>query len=238
MPHPSPESEIPSAAVAVFARAPVPGATKTRLIPRLGSVGAARLQAALLRRSVQTALAANLGQVFLWCEPDCKHPVFQECREEFGVALMQQQGDDLGARMFDAFAQLCVHGHVLLMGTDCPALTAAELRAAAGALIAGADAAFVPAQDGGYVLVGLSKAVASLFEGMPWGSSRVMTETRARLDAAGMRWLELPASWDIDLPDDFDRLLKSGLMAGCVEAIARECNDAGIGEQRMMDASN
>ena len=122
--------------------------------------------------------------------------------------------------MFNAFADLCRRGNALLMGTDCPALTVGELHAAAAALTLGNDAAFVPAQDGGYVLIGLRHAVASLFYGVPWGGDRVMAETRTRLIAAGMRWHELAPSWDVDRPEDVDRLRASGLMAGGIETIA------------------
>lgn len=114
--------------------------------------------------------------------------------------------------MFHAFSRLCRQREALVIGTDCPALTAAELRVAARALLEGNDAVFVPAEDGGYVLVGLRHALASLFYGVPWGSDRVMDHTRERLRRAGLRWRELPPSWDVDRPEDFDRLCASGLM--------------------------
>ena len=213
------ETAAASPAVAVFARAPVPGEVKTRLIPRLGAAGAARLQAALVRRALQTATDAGLGPVSLWCAPDCAHPVLAACRDDFGVSLLPQRGADLGARMGNAFAALCRPRGALLIGTDCPALTVAEIRAAAIALREGHDAVFVPAEDGGYVLVGLARPCAALFEGIAWGSSRVMTQTRQRLHAAGMRWRELAMSWDVDRPEDVARLHASGLMADALHAI-------------------
>ena len=100
-----------------------------------------------------------------------------------------------------------------MIGTDCPALTAGELRAAAKALQAGNDAVFVPAEDGGYVLIGLRHPIASLFYGIPWGTDQVMDHTRARLRSAGLRWQELAPLWDVDRPEDLDRLRASGLMA-------------------------
>jgi rSAM/selenodomain-associated transferase 1 len=204
--------------IAIFARAPLAGAAKTRLIPRLGAQGAAALQHALIHRALQTALAAKLGSVSLWCAPDCEHPAFVGCSEQFGVSLYPQRGADLGARMFHAFSRLCRRGEALVIGTDCPALTAAELRTAAEALRGGNDAVFVPAHDGGYVLVGLRHAIASLFYGMPWGTDRVMDHTRTRLRDAGLRWHELPTSWDVDRPEDIDQLRASGIMAAPMEA--------------------
>ena len=199
--------------IAIFARAPVAGEAKTRLIPRLGVEGAAALQHALIHRAVQTAVAAKLGAVSLWCAPDCEHPVLVGCSERFGISLYPQRGTDLGARMFHALVRLCRRGDALLIGSDCPALTVAELRAAAEALQEGNDAVFVPAEDGGYVLVGLRHPVASLFDGIPWGSDGVMEHTRQRLCSAGFRWQELEPLWDVDRPEDIDRLRASGLMA-------------------------
>jgi rSAM/selenodomain-associated transferase 1 len=199
--------------IAVFARAPVAGEVKTRLIPQLGAEGAAALQHAMIRRSLATALAAKLGLVSLWCTPDCRHPAFLACARDFDVPLHPQRGDDLGARMSNAFTQLCAQHATLLVGTDCPALTADELRTAAGALAEGNGAVFVPAQDGGYVLIGLRHPVASLFDGIAWGSSTVMAETRERLRRAGLPYRELAPCWDVDRPEDFDRVRASGLMS-------------------------
>jgi uncharacterized protein len=203
--------------IAIFARAPVAGEAKTRLIPRLGAEGAAALQHAMIRRTLQTALAANLGTVSVWCTPDCEHPAFIDCSERFGVRRYPQHGVDLGARMFHAFSRLCRQREALVIGTDCPALTVAELRAAAQALLEGNDAVLVPAEDGGYVLVGLRHPIASLFYGIPWGTELVMDHTRARLRSAGLRWRELTPLWDVDRPEDIDRLRVSGLMADPVD---------------------
>ncbi len=213
MEHATTESIAPPASIAVFARAPAPGQAKTRLIPRLGPDGAARLQTVMIQRAVRTAVSAGVGPVSLWCAPDCDHPAFDLCRDQFGVELVAQQGNDLGARMLDAFARLCGSGSTIVVGTDCPALTADELRNAATALADGEDAVFVPAEDGGYVLVGLRHPVPTLFTQMRWSGDRVMADTRDRLRQARLRWRELPTSWDVDRPIDFDRLLRSGLMA-------------------------
>jgi uncharacterized protein len=219
MAHAPAEPAAASPALAVFARAPVPGEAKTRLIPRLGAAGAARLQAALIRRALRTATDAALGPVSLWCAPDCSHPVFAACRDELDVALAPQCGRDLGARMLHAFTVLCPVQRVLLIGTDCPALTVDALRAAAAALDEGDDAVFVPAEDGGYVLVGLARPIAVLFGDIAWGSDRVMAQTRDRLRAAGVHWRELAPSWDVDRPEDLTRLLASGIMSEALRGI-------------------
>jgi glycosyltransferase A (GT-A) superfamily protein (DUF2064 family) len=95
---------------------------------------------------------------------------------------------------------------MLLIGTDCPALTTQTLHDAAVALAPNQDAVFVPAEDGGYVLVGLHRPERCLFENMPWGGSEVMAQTRVRLRASGLRWRELAPLWDVDRPEDLPRL--------------------------------
>jgi rSAM/selenodomain-associated transferase 1 len=189
--------------IAVFARAPVPGRTKTRLIPALGPEGAARLHERLLRKTVDSACAAGLGPVTLWCAPDTAHPLFAELAAGNRIALTVQAGPDLGARMHQAFAT--AGGPLLLIGTDCPALTPTLLRQAAAALQT-ASAVFAPAEDGGYVLVGLHGPEKRLFENVDWGTHAVMEQTRARLHEARLRWRELPPTWDVDRPDDLPRL--------------------------------
>ena len=139
--------------VAVFARAPVPGEAKTRLIPMLGAEGAARLHAGLVLHALRVAIAADLGPVELWCAPDCDHPFFMQCAEGLGVSLRTQRGADLGRRMACAFASaVCENAPLVVIGSDCPALTPALLREAAEALQSH-DAVIAPAEDGGYVLI-------------------------------------------------------------------------------------
>jgi rSAM/selenodomain-associated transferase 1 len=113
--------------------------------------------------------------------------------------------------MHDAFERgLARHARVLLVGSDCPGLRAAHLREALRALESH-DAVFIPAEDGGYVLVGLKRAAAAIFEGVAWGTPEVMAQTRARLAAAGLSSRELAALWDVDRPEDLERLEAAGL---------------------------
>lgn len=201
----------PRARVAVFAKAPVPGQVKTRLAALLGAEGAAELHARLVRHALATASQARVGPVELWCSPDESHPFFARCAELFALSLHRQAGKDLGARMHGAFLDgLGAGGRMIIIGSDCPALEAADLRAAAEAL-ATHEAAIAPAEDGGYVLVGLSRPMPELFVGMEWGTAAVMARTRERL--AGSRWKELPGRWDVDRPEDYARLQREGRLA-------------------------
>jgi rSAM/selenodomain-associated transferase 1 len=199
--------------VAVFAKAPVPGTVKTRLAARLGDAGAASLHARLVQRALATAKDSASGPVELWCAPDASHAFFLACAREHGVTLHVQAQGDLGARMANAFAASHAEAAALVViGCDCPALRPADIARAAAAM-GEATAALAPAEDGGYGLIALASPCDFLFDRMPWGTDRVMAETRARLDAHRVRWMELPTTWDVDRPEDYDRLLASGLLA-------------------------
>jgi len=192
--------------VAILARAPIPGACKTRLIPALGAEGAASLQRWLLQRAVAMALVADVGPVTLWCAGDPRHPDFAVCRAFGSVAVRHQPEGDLGQRMLMAVKESATAAGTLVIGTDCPALTASHLRQAALTL-QGKDAVVYPAEDGGYVLIGLRELIAEAFEGVDWGTERVMEQTRQRLAAAGRTWDEAFTLWDVDRPADLARLV-------------------------------
>jgi len=190
----------------VFARSPVPGQCKTRLIPALGEQGAAQLHEKLVRRSLAAACEARPVAVQLWCAPDATHPFFTACARDFPIVLESQSGIDLGARMHHALeVALRRHTKALLMGSDIPGIDADYLRAATGALDQ-APAVFGPAEDGGYVLVGLNEPAQGLFEEIEWGGPLVMTQTRERLRRLGLRAAELATLWDLDRPEDLARL--------------------------------
>ena len=192
--------------IAVFAKAPMAGQAKTRLIPALGPQGAARLQRRLTRRAVETALRAQLGAVTLWCAPDAQHRFFRALRQSTGVGLHVQPACDLGGRMLEAFRCHCPDGPLLLIGTDCPALRSDDLLRAAQVLREGDDAVFLPAEDGGYVLIGLRQPLPALFDGIAWGTGSVMEATRTRMRAIGATWREPKMLWDVDRPVDLPRL--------------------------------
>jgi rSAM/selenodomain-associated transferase 1 len=201
------------AALVVFAKAPQPGRVKTRLAPRLGKAGAARLHARLVERAVRTAAAARLGRVELHCAPRMRHPLFDSLARRHGLRLRAQGAGDLGARMQRAFERVLREADVaVLIGSDCPALRAADLRDAARALRRGADAVLAPAEDGGYALIGLRRVRKRLFDGIAWGGPRVLEQTRARLRRLRWKWIELRTVWDVDRPEDVERLARSGLL--------------------------
>jgi rSAM/selenodomain-associated transferase 1 len=204
-------ADMKDCSVIVFAKAPVAGRVKTRLVESLGANGACQLYERLASHTLRTALGSGAGPVSLWCAPSADHPFFRRCADEFNVELRKQSGGDLGRRMADAF-QKTLKGarQALLIGTDCPGLTGEDLREAAHALGHKADAVIGPTEDGGYVLIGLRTLAPSLFEGVRWGTEQVLSETRRRLRNLGWVWHELPVRWDVDRPEDVTRLIAEG----------------------------
>ena len=193
--------------IAILAKAPIAGWAKTRLIPALGAPGAARLQRRFTRQTVHTAQAAALGPVTLWCAPHAGHRFFRALQQRSpGLHCRAQPDGDLGERMHSAFLWHCTDSPLLLIGTDCPALRPEHLQQAGQALADGDDAVFIPAEDGGYVLVGLRQPQPALFVGMSWSHAGVMAETRRRAVALSLKLCELAPLWDVDLPADLARL--------------------------------
>jgi uncharacterized protein len=201
-----------STALIVFAKAPVAGLAKTRLIPALGPDGAAQLAERLLAHTLQQALALPLAHLELCVTPSDQHPAFEHARAAAAGRLqitLQGEGD-LGARMHRALSRaLSSHSKAVLVGTDAPALDTARLAQAQQALDTH-PAVFVPALDGGYALVGLTQPAPALFEGMVWSTPQVMQDTRLRARAIGLAWTELPPVADIDEPADLVHLPLNG----------------------------
>lgn len=178
--------------IIVFAKAPVPGEVKTRLIPALGALRAARLHTQLTRHALGTARAAGCGPVELHLTR--RHSLFK--------AAVLQRGGDLGERMHRALSR--ARKPAILIGADCPMLTPGDLRRAMRWLRGGCDAVLAPAADGGYALIGLRRARREVFRGVDWGSSTVFGKTRSNL--AGLRWRALRTVWDVDRPEDLPKL--------------------------------
>jgi rSAM/selenodomain-associated transferase 1 len=186
--------------VIVFAKAPRPGRVKTRLARALGALGAARLHQRMVEKALATAKAAGVGAVELHCASHPGHPFFRRMARRYAIRLRTQAQGDLGQRMHQALQQPAI-----LIGSDCPELEPADLRAAARALAEGADAVFAPARDGGYALVGVRRADRRIFDSVDWGKPEVMAQTRERLRSLRWRWHELRTVRDIDRPADLRR---------------------------------
>jgi rSAM/selenodomain-associated transferase 1 len=184
-----------SVSVMVFARAPLAGQVKTRLIPRLGAEGAAQLQRRLILGALRTAGA--VGRVELHVTR--RHSWLRR----LGVVLRLQRGRDLGERMHHALSR---RRFAVLIGSDAPALRPADLRQAVRWLRGGTDVVLAPAEDGGYALIAARRIDARVFAGIRWGTDEVLARTLDNLGRCGLRYRLLRTVWDVDRPDDLDRL--------------------------------
>ncbi len=184
-----------------MAKAPRAGLVKTRLHPLLGPQGCARLQAVLIRRTVQVAQLVAPTRTYLALDA-VDPPGELGGVVPAGVTVLPQSGPDLGSRMRTAAGDVFRdhRGPLLLIGTDAPTLTASHLRRAAVWLVAGQDAVFGPALDGGYYLVGMIGPLPALFTIDPalWGGPQVLTASLAAAHQGGLRVVELPALRDLD----------------------------------------
>lgn len=195
--------------IVVFAKAPLAGFAKTRLIPALGQQGAADLAQRLLEHTLHQVVNSRLGSVELCVTPSVTNPVWQNMLLPDVNQLTDQGEGDLGERMARAAERVIAAGEtVLLMGTDCPQLDAARLQEAAQALQCSA-ATLIPAFDGGYVLLGLTRFDSSVFTGIAWSTDSVLNDTLNRLKQLGWGVKVLPTLHDVDEPSDLQWLPQS-----------------------------
>lgn len=196
----------PDAVIMVFCKAPIAGQVKTRLMPPLTGVEAAQLHCELTGLTLSTATRHQLCPVQLWCTPDIGHPFFLSLEQTYTLERRTQRGNDLGERMLNAFSNALTHFKVaVIIGCDCPSLTTEDLDLALAYLGQDADCVLAPAEDGGYVLIGLTRQQASLFDDIPWGTDQVMARTLARLQAEKINYRLLKTQWDVDNLTDLNR---------------------------------
>ncbi len=192
--------------IVIFAKAPLPGRAKTRLIPALGEAGAAQLALRMLELALEQAQKAAVGPVELCMSPAPDAQEWAGIPIPAGIEASDQSEGDLGERMARAARRVIERGEaVLLTGADCPDLTAAHLSEAARQL-ATHDAVLYPAADGGYPLLGLRAFDPSLFCDIPWSTDGVARLTLERMGDLHWRVWTGETLRDIDEPDDLAHL--------------------------------
>ncbi|MFZ5863526.1 MAG: TIGR04282 family arsenosugar biosynthesis glycosyltransferase [Nitrospirota bacterium] len=193
----------PECAVAVFAKAPLPGTVKTRLIPPLTPAQAARLHAAFVADTLRRVASLDVAR-FLACTPQPRHPFLSACGRRYHARTIAQGSGDLGARMQRVAARLLTrYPKVVIIGTDSPTLPIAYIENALRTLD-WADIVFGPSEDGGYYLVGQRRLYPKMFQGIPWGGPDVLASSLDKIPRA--RVALLPPWYDVDRPRDLARL--------------------------------
>jgi rSAM/selenodomain-associated transferase 1 len=198
--------KYPDAVLMIFGKAPIAGQVKTRLTTELTAEQAVQVHIELTQKTLQLATQNNLCAVQLWCTPSTDHSFFTASAQTYHVILQQQKGDNLGERMNNAFClALNSYSRALLIGCDCPSLTIQDLEAALIALNQENYCVLAPAEDGGYVLIGLNQPHPELFDDIPWGTELVYKHTCARLKQYNLRYHALKQQWDLDTTKDLAR---------------------------------
>jgi len=191
----------------IFAREPVPGETKTRLISLLGKQGAAELHKKLLAQIINVARESQFSKIELWGTSDPDKSMLQDYIQQNDLRLCKQSGKDVGERMYNSSREAFTQNEfVVIIGSDCPLLNSQILNKAHWMLTQGADAVLGPAEDGGYYLIGLRRNDISIFKNIFWGEADVAEKTREKMNLLGWNWEELEYLWDVDRPADYERL--------------------------------
>ena len=195
----------PDSVVLIFSKAPIAGEVKTRLVPHISYEQAASLHEELTSDRLRMCTSAGLCEVQLWCSPDTRHPFFDECRGRYGIHLQAQSDGDLGKRMSTALdTMLKQYRKVIVIGADAPALGTDAIEAVIRALEQN-DIVLVPAEDGGYVLLGASSYRSGLLEDVPWGTEEVLAATVRNIRHLGLKYGLYGECWDVDRPEDLER---------------------------------
>lgn len=229
-------SRVPSvSALIIFAKAPIPGQVKTRLCPPLTPDEAASLHGSFVLDMLERSRATASMDRFVACAPSPDHVFFKILAERHGVRLIAQTGDDLGARLARAIADVFALGYrrVLVIGTDLPTLPASAF-GDAEQLLAAHDVVLGPALDGGYYLIGLRKPAPELFAGLPWSTDRVLALTKQKAAALGLSTGLLPVRRDIDTVEDLKALIEETGIAGGAKTRGDALSPRTIGVLRLL----
>lgn len=184
----------------IFTRYPEAGIVKTRLIPALGPEGAQLLHREMTEYTISQARRVD-------CDLEVRYSGgSQDLMIEWlgeGLSYRKQEGDTLGERMLDAAEEAFSAGSnkVVMIGTDCPDLTAEKIKKSFG-LLDRADLVLGPAFDGGYYLIGLRRPHEILFSDIPWGSEFVLKATLEAADKLKLNTALLEKLADVDCPED------------------------------------
>ncbi len=192
----------------IFSKNPVPGKTKTRLIPTLGVEGAFQVHLSLLKYTLSiTEKINNIDFQLHHTSPEDKSALLYTLEQKKNISTHLQHGKDLGERMHHAMS-MCLqkYKHCIIIGTDCPELSEQYIVAASNYLKSGYDAVIGPAYDGGYVLIGLNQVQSQIFTDIHWGEDSVLASTLNAFRLLNLKYKELATLHDIDRKEDLQYL--------------------------------
>ena len=205
LPNSTEKPNLAPATLILFAKHWTPGHAKTRLIPRVGEAGGAKLQKLFLATTLKR-VSGLFERHILAITPADKQQEFADLAGP-GWRIVDQGTGDLGERLerMVHFAHRQGSERVLVIGSDSPDLPT-EYLTQAEVLLYKKDAVIGPADDGGYYLLGFSAEPCSL-KNIAWGSNQVRLQTEAKLQESGYSYAALPTWSDVDFLADLDALL-------------------------------
>jgi rSAM/selenodomain-associated transferase 1 len=199
-----PEKTMSQAILCIFAKPPVPGKVKTRLIPAVNPAQAARLAAAFLEDVTETCRQIAGTTTIIATDGDWS----KNLQPPRNIELWQQGDGDLGNRMERILERALQSAPLAIaIGADVP-LISAEIIEDALEKLQQNDAVLGPSEDGGYYLLGLRRSQAGLLENLPWSQPHTRQATRLRLESLGLTVADTQLLFDIDTPQDLERLQK------------------------------
>ena len=201
-----------STSLIIFAKNPIPGKVKTRLIPHITPTEAAELYEAFVTDIICNTHKLQCEQVTIAYAPSNAEAAFHSiCGQS--VNYLPQKGDNLGERMKNAFKHSFDNGstRTVIIGTDSPTLPLSYIQKAFDTLKE-VPVAIGPTFDGGYYLIGLSEQNFEIFDGIDWSTSKVFGQTLTRVQAINKQLYVLPPWYDVDTPDNLE-FLRSHIQA-------------------------
>lgn len=193
-------------ALIIFAKVPKPEQVKTRLQPDLSPDASSQLYLAFILDTLNAASLKGVERI-LGCDATRRDPFFKGLSERFGLALVDQVGENLGIRMRNAIeeAYRMDFGQVVIIGTDIPTLPIGYIQEAFKQLKKRPQEPSIvlgPSTDGGYYLIGCSGSVPPIFDGIAWGTEQVLTQTLQRITDKNLDATLLPFWYDVDTIED------------------------------------
>ncbi len=195
-----PAYTYPDSCIAMFARAPVLGKVKTRLILALGEQGALDMHLRLMHRQLSVLNQSRLSPAQLWVDQNPEDIAFSSFRGD----IKRQSDGNLGDKMHAATRDvLTSYAQVIIIGSDCPQLDENYLAQALSKLDEDSvDIVLGPALDGGYVLIGMKQPHHEIFQNIHWGSEFVLEQTISKIKDCDLKHFTLKPLRDIDTAED------------------------------------
>jgi len=193
-------------AVIVFSKAPIEGQVKTRLAKTIGDTAALNVYKALLRVVVSELVNVASWDCYLSAADELDHPVFKELSNEFNLGLHLQKDGNLGIKMYDCLQEMLEHyDKAIIVGGDAVSISCSVISDVFDHL-SSHDLSFVPALDGGYIAIGGQSIHSNMFDGIEWGTEKVLSQQISLLEGLDKSFWLSERYWDLDEFEDFERV--------------------------------